>query len=60
MLSVCNVIVFLALMEPSYALLPATNHPKAIGGVCLATNYQSHSQHFNSPTDYTVCKCLTI
>ena len=60
MLTVCNVIIFLALKEPSYALLPATNHPKAIRGVCHATNYHLHSQQFSSPTYYTVCKCLTI
>ena len=30
----CNL---LALVKPSYALLPATNHPKAVGGVCHAT-----------------------
>ena len=29
--------ILLALVKPSYALLPATNHPKAVGGVCYAT-----------------------
>ena len=29
--------ILLALVKPSYALLPATNHPKAVGGVCHAT-----------------------
>ena len=29
--------ILLALVKPPYALLPATNHPKAVGGVCHAT-----------------------
>ena len=32
--------IFLALVEPSYALLPTTCHPKAVGGVYHATNYR--------------------
>ena len=36
-------VFLLALVEPSYALLSATNHPKAVSGVCHATNHQSHS-----------------
>ena len=32
----CN-LYFLALVEPSYALLPATNRLKAVGGVYHAT-----------------------
>ena len=32
------------LVEPSKALLLTTCHPKAVGGVCHATNYQSHCQ----------------
>ena len=28
--------LFPALMQPSYALLPATSHPKAIEGMCYA------------------------
>ena len=46
-LFLCNLYtycVFLALVEPSYALLPTTCNPKAVGGVCHTTNYQSHSQ----------------
>ena len=31
--------LFLALVEPCYALLPTTCHPKAVGGVYHATNY---------------------
>ena len=26
----------LALMQPSYALLPATSYPKTVGGMCYA------------------------
>ena len=37
------VIIFLTVEKPSYALLPATNHHKGVGGVCHATNYQSHN-----------------
>ena len=33
-------VYILALVEPSYALLLTTCHPKAVGGVCHATNYQ--------------------
>ena len=29
--------ILLALVKPSYALLPATNHPKAVGVVCHTT-----------------------
>ena len=29
----------LAAVRPSFALLSTTNHPKAVGGVCHATNY---------------------
>ena len=28
--------LFSALMQPSYALLPAASHPKAVGGMCYA------------------------
>ena len=28
--------ILLALVKPSYALFPATNHPKAVGEVCHA------------------------
>ena len=38
------IVHFLAVVEPSEALLPATNHPKAVGRVCHATNCQLHSQ----------------
>ena len=31
-----NKVFFPALMQPSYALLPATSHPKAVGGMCYA------------------------
>ena len=41
--------ILLALGKPSYALLPATSYPKAVGGVWHATI-----------TDYTVCKHSTI
>ena len=34
---------FIALVEPPYAFLLATKHPKAVGGVCHATNYQLHN-----------------
>ena len=29
-------------MQPSYALLPATSHPKAVGGMCYAIIKSSH------------------
>ena len=29
--------LFPALMQLSYALLPATSYPKAVGGMCYAT-----------------------
>ena len=38
-----------ALEKPSYTLLPATGHPKAVGRVCHA-----------KITDYTMCKHLII
>ena len=28
--------LFPALMQPSYALLPATSYPKTVGGMCYA------------------------
>ena len=28
--------ILLPLVKPSYSLLPATSHPKAVGGVCHA------------------------
>ena len=38
MQSVDNVTcILLVLVKPSYASLPTTNHPKAVGGVCHAT-----------------------
>ena len=49
------VLYSLALMEPSNAWLPSTCHPKAVGGVCHATNYQLPSQQFVNPTNYMVC-----
>ena len=30
--------LFPTLMQPSYALLPATSLPKALGGMCYAVN----------------------
>ena len=32
-----NYKIFSALMQPSYALLPATSYPKTVGGMCNAT-----------------------
>ena len=37
-----NKYLFPALMQPSYALLPATSHPKAVGGMCYAVIKSSH------------------
>ena len=34
--------LFPALMQSSYALLPATSHPKTIGGMCYAIIGSSH------------------
>ena len=31
-----NYKIFSALMQPSYALLPGTSYPKAVGGMCYA------------------------
>ena len=41
--------ILLALVKPSYALLPATNQTKAVGGVCHATI-----------TDHTVDNLVTL
>ena len=34
--------LFPALMQPSYALLPATSYPKTVEGMCYAKTKSSH------------------
>ena len=46
--------ILLAQGKPSYASLPATNHPKAVGGVCHATINSHTVKKFSCHTDYTV------